>query len=262
MLLGFGVGCRAKAPVDPVPAHDILTIDSEVLGETRVIAVWQPEVSADTELPTLYMPDGGVKEDFPHIANTVASLIERGVLPPMRVVGIENTDRHRDLTGPTQADYDRQRLPSHGGAAAFRGFIRDELIPRVEARYACSPRRALIGESLAGLFVAETFLREPGLFQTAIAVSPSLWWNEHALVNEAPQLLRDRNHPGALFLTSADERDIVVHADALATALQDFAADDVRWTYAPRPKEHHGTVFRAVKEEALTWALGPWGSQG
>ena len=85
-------------------------------------------------------------EDFPHIANTVAELIARGDIPPVRVVGIENTDRKRDMTGPTTVAEDRELLPSNGGSAEFRTFIRDELMPVVEERYACDGRRAIIGE--------------------------------------------------------------------------------------------------------------------
>ena len=41
---------------------------------------------------------------------------------------------------------------------------------------------------LAGLFVVETFLHEPDLFDTYIAFDPSLWWND-------AQLLRDAGAP-------------------------------------------------------------------
>lgn len=256
LLVSLSLACRSR-PTDSIPRHELLRIDSEVLGETRTIAVWQPDTGSDVELPVLYMPDGGVKEDFPHIANTVASLIERGVLPPMRVVGIENTDRHRDLTRPTQSAYDRDQLASYGGADAFRAFIRDELIPTIENRYACTPSRAIVGESLAGLFVAETFLRAPDLFEAAMAISPSLWWNDRALVNEAPALLESRTEGGSFYLASANEADIAPHAAALAQALETSNAD-VRWTYAPHPDLRHNTIFRSVKEDALTWALRNW----
>ena len=48
---------------------------------------------------------------------------------------------------------------------------------------------AVIGESLAGLFIVETYLREPALFDRYAAVSPSLWWDGQALSREAVALL-------------------------------------------------------------------------
>ena len=90
------------APADPVPAHDTLTVVSKILGEQRPINVYTPrayKASATTRLPVLYMPDGAIDEDFPHVVNTVDSLIALGVIRPVIVVGIPNTERRRDLTG-------------------------------------------------------------------------------------------------------------------------------------------------------------------
>ncbi|MBK7769478.1 MAG: hypothetical protein IPI48_02800 [bacterium] len=62
-----------------------------------------------------------------------------------------------------------------GGSAAFRTFIRDELMPEIGKRYRGNGRTAIVGESAAGLFILETFFIEPTLFDTYIALSPSLW---------------------------------------------------------------------------------------
>jgi predicted alpha/beta superfamily hydrolase len=68
--------------------------------------------------------------------------------------------------------------PHAGGADRFRDFLRDELKPFIDSRYRTTAESALIGESLAGLFVIETFLFEPTLFDSYIAADPSVWWNE------------------------------------------------------------------------------------
>ncbi|MEM7561320.1 MAG: alpha/beta hydrolase, partial [Planctomycetota bacterium] len=67
-------------------------------------------------LPVLYMPDGGIKEDFPHIANTLAKLIAENTIPPMILVGIENTERRRDLTGPSEVAAEETIAPLTDGA--------------------------------------------------------------------------------------------------------------------------------------------------
>jgi predicted alpha/beta superfamily hydrolase len=77
----------------------------------------------------------------------------------------------------------RSRLVS--ADAAFRNFIRRELMPQVKTRYRTTDETAVIGESLAGLFVVETLLIEPDLFDTYIAFDPSLWWNREHLVRSA-----------------------------------------------------------------------------
>lgn len=74
---------------DPVPAHDSLRVQSKVLGEERLINIWLPsqyKQSTDS-LPVMYMADGGVKEDFPHIANTLEKLINENKMTPIILVG-------------------------------------------------------------------------------------------------------------------------------------------------------------------------------
>ena len=228
LLLAAGAavtaGCRKEAPAlaDPIPAHETFNIESPVLGETRVICVWTPPGYADTDTvyPVLYMPDGGIKEDFPHIAGTIADLVARGEIAPVIVVGIENTVRRRDLTGPTTVAYDVEIAPVNGGSASFRAFIGDELFPEIGRRYRVDGRRAIVGESLAGLFVVESLLLTPGMFDIHVAMDPSLWWNDHDLVRRAPELLAAfPARPLRLWFAGSDAEDIRVNTEQLAAVL-------------------------------------------
>src|SRR3954462_8314230 len=182
-----------QATPDSVPPHDTISVSSRALGELRHINVYVPKAystSTDTRYPVLYMPDGGIEEDFPHVVNTVDSLIALGEIRPVIVVGVPNTERRRDLTGPTRVHSDSAVAPHVGGSAAFRAFFRDELIPEINRRYRTTPERSIVGESLAGLFIVETFLREPTTFDHYVAFDPSLWWNHGVLVDSASVLLR------------------------------------------------------------------------
>jgi hypothetical protein len=79
-----------------MPAHLTLRVPSNVLAETRVINVYVPpdySGKADKRYPVLYMLDGGEQEDFPHLVGTLVALIKAGTIPPMLLVGIENTER-------------------------------------------------------------------------------------------------------------------------------------------------------------------------
>ncbi|MBK8673159.1 MAG: alpha/beta hydrolase, partial [Bacteroidetes bacterium] len=158
------------------------------VGETRNINVWTPpEYKTNTApLPVMYMADGGIiEEDFPHVANTLAKLIKAKSIPPMILVGIANTQRRRDLTGPTEIEEDKAIAPIVGGSEKFRAFIKEELFPEINKRYRTTNEKSIIGESLSGLFVVETFFLEPDMFDNYIAVDPSLWWNNHYLVRTA-----------------------------------------------------------------------------
>ena len=126
---------------------------------------------ARARFPVLYMPDGGVAEDFVHVAGLVQVLVGNGTMRPHVLVGIENTQRRRDMTGPTENEDDKKIAPKVGGSEAFRKFIREELMPEVRRRYRTTDATAIVGESLAGLFVVETFLLEPDACSTP--TSPS-----------------------------------------------------------------------------------------
>jgi predicted alpha/beta superfamily hydrolase len=254
-----GLRAGAAAAQEPVLPHDTFTLRSVAVGEARRINVWTPPgyAASRTRYPVLYMPDGGVEEDFPHVVATVDSAVRAGEMRPVIVVGIENTQRRRDMTGPTRVARDSTIAPRVGGSAAFRRFIERELMPEVRRRYRTTGETAIIGESLAGLFVVETFFLQPDLFDTYIALSPSLYWNAEELVRTAPGRLRaHRRLHAALFLSSAGD-DIGPEAARLAEAIRANAPRGLRWDYTPRPDLTHATIYRASAPRVLRQALPP-----
>lgn len=249
----------AAPPRDPTPRHVTFTIESRTLGERRLINVYTPpgyDSLAGTSLPVVYMPDGGLAEDFPHIANTLDSLLALRAIGPVILVGIENTERRRDLTGPTAVGSDSAIAKRVGGSAGFRRFIREELMPEIRRRYRSTDETTIVGESLAGLFIVETFLLEPDLFRRYIALSPSLWWNGGFLLRMAPQRLEHLTDlPRTLYLTAATEPGIAAETAVLAGILKDRAPAGLLWYYEPRPDLDHGTIFRRAVPAAFVRVL-------
>lgn len=71
-----------------------------------------------------------------------------------------------------------------GGAPEFLSFLRDELVPRIEGDFHVDAGdRALMGHSFGGLFATYTLLHNQGLFQRFVIASPSLWWDEHTILD-------------------------------------------------------------------------------
>ncbi|MEO8448570.1 MAG: alpha/beta hydrolase-fold protein [Gemmatimonadota bacterium] len=258
----IALGMTTRAPMPPrsaMPPYQTFTIDSRAVAERRTINVYTPpEYSAHPTagFPVLYMPDGGVAEDFPHVVTTIDSLIRLERIPPLLVVGIENTERRRDMTGPTTVGTDSAIARRVGGSAAFRGFIRDELMPEVRKRYHTTEETSIVGESLAGLFVVETFLLEPTVFRRYIALSPSLWWNHGALLQSLDRRLDAQTGlHRTIYLTAATEPGIGAETASLAAALEARAPADLTWFYEPRPDLAHGTIFLGVAPGAFAKVL-------
>jgi uncharacterized protein len=246
---------QVSTPV-PLAVGETFTLESKALNEVRRINVYLPppySQSPDTRLPVLYMPDGGIAEDFLHIAGLVQVLAGNGSMRPFILVGIENTQRRRDLTGPTESDEDRKIAPHVGGSAAFRTFFRSELRPAIDARYRTTPETAIIGESLAGLFVVETLFLEPDLFDTYIAFDPSLWWNGGALLKaRVPGTDRKK----VLYLAaSRDDRDGLTRQ--LSVLLRKTAPPNLSWHYERMGGETHATIYHPAALAALRWLFKP-----
>ncbi|TXH20395.1 MAG: alpha/beta hydrolase [Chitinophagaceae bacterium] len=244
---------------DAIPPHDSLIIASKLLDENRRINIWLPPQykNATEYFPVLYMLDGGIQEDFPHIANTVADLIQSKKIQPVILVGIENTQRRRDLTGFTTVKRDKSIAPVVGGSEVFRNFIAQELFAIIDAKYRTQKVKSIIGESLAGLFIVETFLKYPELFQNYIAMDPSLWWNRHELVKKAPEYLSKMPaNKKQLWFAGSGEKTIFTYTRKLQNILLKNKLPQLHWQYMDEPSEKHQTIFRATKEKALIWSLG------
>jgi predicted alpha/beta superfamily hydrolase len=252
---------RGAGQASPLTVGETFTIQSKTLGEMRRINVYAPPIYADSphkRLPVLYMPDGGIGEDFLHVAGLVQVSVGNGTMRPFVLVGIENTQRRRDLTGPTQSAEDRKIAPQVGGSAAFRTFIRSELMPVINTRYRTTPETAIMGESLAGLFIVETFFVEPDLFDAYIAFDPSLWWNGEELVNRAEERFRaGLNGQRTLYLANSDEKDLARLTQQLAELLEKNAPAGLTWHYQPMAQETHATIYHPAALQALRRLFKP-----
>lgn len=252
---------RVAGQTAPLTIGQTFTIKSTILGELRRINVYEPPASADSTnaaLPVLYMPDGGVSEDFLHVAGLVQVSVGNGTMRPFLLVGIENTQRRRDLTGPTEIEADKKIAPRVGGSQSFRQFIRKELMPEVKSRYRTTDETAIVGESLAGLFVVETFLLEPDLFDSYLAFDPSLWWNQEKLVREAGGKLTTRPQLAkTLYLASSDERGIIEPTKRFAAVLTLSAPSELRWHYEKMPEEKHSTIYHPAALKAFREVFKP-----
>ncbi|MDR2083597.1 MAG: hypothetical protein LBP67_01205 [Bacteroidales bacterium] len=243
---------------DSIPEYETFTIKSEQVGEVRTINVWTPAdyKTNPNSLPVMYMADGGINEDFPHIANTLSELIEQKKIKPIILVGIENTQRRRDLTGFTEVAEDKEIAPVVGGSEKFRAFIKEELFPEINKRYRITNEKSIIGESASGLFVMETFFLTPEMFDNYIAFDPSLWWNNHYLVRTAKEHLE--KFPASkkrIWFAGSNTEGISCFTKELANIFKTENLTNIQWKYSDEPKEEHNTIFRATKEKAIIWTL-------
>lgn len=232
-------------------------LPSRILGQTRRINVWLPPSYAEGKgtYPVLCLMDGGEGEDFHHISGLTQVGAMNGYLREIIVVGVADMDRRHDLTFPTSNAKDKSTWPTTGGSAAFRRFLGEELMPWVKGRYRTSGETALIGESLGGLFTLETFLETPEMFDTYIAVSPSLWWDDGSLQKKAAAMLARKDAKvlasRRLWLTVGNEGAEMLSADETVAAAARAVMGEGRVTFHPLPQETHDRILHPAAGLAL-----------
>jgi predicted alpha/beta superfamily hydrolase len=130
----------------------------------------------------------------------------------MIVVGIDNTDRTRDLT-PTHIKEDILYLDSSlaktsGGGEKFISYLRKELIPYIDSHYPTQPFRMVIGHSFGGLMAMHMLIHHTDLFDVYVSIDPSMWWDNMKYLKQSEQLLRGKMFKNkTLFLGYANTMD-------------------------------------------------------
>ena len=238
------------AAPQPITLGESYTLPSRIMGTDRTINVYLPEgyTKGDRRYPVLYLIDGGLDQDFVHVVGASQLGAAWGRAQNVIVVGIATKDRRDELTGPTHDKALLAKYPTAGHSERFRRFIREEVKQLIAKRYRISGDDGVIGESLAGLFIAETWLREPGLFGSYAAISPSLWWDNAALADAAPKLAGKAQAGHRLFVAAADEGvDEAAFDGRFLAALP--KADEV--CFVPHREFTHATIYHAVVPAAL-----------
>jgi hypothetical protein len=263
MLAACASAPDAAPPVveaaQPIVIGESRTIQSTALGEARGYNVYLPRSyeTGDKRYPVLYLLDGGLDQDFLHIAGLAQYGALSGHYEEMIVVGVETKDRRKELTYPTMDARELADLPTSGGAAAFRGHL-EQVKTAVNAFYRTDGREALMGESLAGLFVVDSFLNAPDTADIFLAISPSLWWDGGGLGKGAREKIAGfaRQKQQKLYLAVADEKGVMREAaKAIASALQAEKPENVAWMYSERDDLSHSTIYHREALEALSWAF-------
>ena len=239
-----------------------LTIKSKVLGEDRAILVRTP-AAYDTNkqtYPVLYMTDGDAHIN--HTSGSLEFLARNGRMSEMIVVGIPNTDRTRDLspTKPSNAGATGgPQFPTAGGADNFLKFIETELIPEIEKTYRTQPYRVLAGHSLGGLFAVHAMITKPDLFNSYIAVSPALNWDNQIEVKRAEDFLKTRKEFNAVFYMSLGNEPGL--EDSYHQMKQLLARNQVKgfeWQAQEMDDEDHGSVVLRSHYFALRKIYDGW----
>jgi predicted alpha/beta superfamily hydrolase len=167
---------------------------SALLGNERDLIVYLPEEYLEDEqkrFPVFYLHDGqnlfdGTTSYVPgmdwQVDETADKLIEAKVVEPLVIVGIYNTGEQRvEEYTPTHDD------KLGGGRADHYGrMLVEEVMPFINGRYRTLQdplHTGTGGSSLGGLVSLYLGFTYPNVFGKIAALSPSVWWNQKAILS-------------------------------------------------------------------------------
>jgi len=277
IALSSASSAAAQPPAAPYAMPETETWDMvSATGRTYRIFVSRPAGPApEGGYPVLYVLDGNAM--FAGFAETRRVQGFGGCgLDKMIVVGVGHPGdqiydprRMQDFTAPIASPALKQLYAAYpsGGRDAFRAFLLGELKPAIATRFAVHPgRQTLYGHSLGGLFALHLFYTHPGAFDTIVAASPSIWWDDQAILTEEAAWRERAGKDGALarrthllLIAGALESDASIAQDtsALAARLAPLSGEGLRSDLLMLDGETHISVphrsITAVMRAAMRW---------
>lgn len=273
----------SAGPPDPRPLvverAEVHHLTSRVNGVPYELRVSLPHGYADPgepdrRFPVVYLLDADYS--FLIARNVTDHLAERGHLEDVIVVGIGYRDqepgrtpgyrlnRTRDYTPTFVADagYGPEFQRLSGGAPKFLQAIETEIVPFIDRHYRTVPGdRTLVGHSYGGLFTVWTLLTRPGLFGRSVAVSPSLWYDDHLVLRQEEDYAGEHDAlPGRLYLCVGSREgggriDMVGDLRDLAGRLETRRYRGLDFESLVMENETHNSIFPGCLSNGLRYVL-------
>ena len=245
---------------EPIVIGSAHKIESTVYGETKLVAVRLPRgygENLEKRYPVVFSVDGGPEQDFELLSGIAAEAEMSTSFDPFILIGVRTDNRYAQLTPPLEriepkalTDVFGDRMQPNG-APEFREYLARDVIPWATSRYR-TDRKILTAASLGGLFVVDTLLERPDMFDEYIALTPSVWWDDGRIAEEAARkLAAQAPSDRRIYITMGDEgvgNRTGEWLEKLISAFSSSAPEGMKWAF----------VDRSGSEEHRTMALMGW----
>jgi predicted alpha/beta superfamily hydrolase len=237
---------------------------SRIFRNSRLLRVWLPpnyDMTGATRYPVLYLNDGQNLFDPAtafagvdwRVGTTAEALIATEKIPPIIIVGIDNTGKYRVREYIPYRSLDPRLLVPQG--KRYPEFLLREVMPVIEKHYfvAKGPEHTgLGGSSLGGLITLYTQLASPGVFGRLLVESPSLWVGNRKIIEECRSF---RDWPPRVYLGMGTR-------EAGNAAKDQKAVNDVRELENILRRANLGEPrLRVVIEEGAGHTEAAWGAR-
>jgi enterochelin esterase-like enzyme len=259
---------RAEGATGDLRLHEFR---SRIFRNTRFVRVWVPPgyddpANAGQRYPVFYLNDGQNLFEAPisftgvewQVDETADRLIREGAIPPMIMVGIDNSAKDRMREYMPHRSLQPVMLRVQG--SKYPNFLIQEVMPFLGRNYrvAAGPENTgLGGSSLGGLISLYTASMRPDAIGRVLVESPSLWASTRQMIRESRSI---RRWPERMFLATgtveagrADkDQSMVNDVRELAAILRRAGLDDSRLRLVVEEGgTHHESAWARRFPEAL-----------
>ncbi|HKO00705.1 MAG TPA: alpha/beta hydrolase-fold protein, partial [Thermoanaerobaculia bacterium] len=241
--------------------------ESKLLGNKRQLTIYTPpgyDDRVDRRYPVLYMQDGqNLFDNFRAFAGQAWRLREAAddaigarSMSPAIIVGVDHT--HADRVHEYAPTRDIKRAAG-GKADDYAQMLLEELKPVIDATYrTLIDHTAVGGSSLGGLVSMHLLLMHPDVFHGGIVMSPSVWWDNRAILKEVDRYAAPQHPRIWLDIGGREGREAIDGARALRDRLRAKGWNDHTLRYfEDRRADHSERSWGARVRKALEFLFPP-----
>lgn len=197
-----------------IPYTEVRQLESRATGRSYDIYVRLPDDYAKDQTkdyPVLYVLDA--QWDFKMLDSIYGGLLYDGFIHEMIIVGITYSGDQPDygaLRSMDDTPVHNAFIEGSGDAPKFLVFLKEQLIPFMEANYDTDPsRRVLMGSSFGGTFTLYAMFTDPTLFSGYVASSPVVTYGDRfTFEQEAEYAGSNTDLPVRLFVSVGELEDL------------------------------------------------------
>lgn len=210
-----------------IAGSEVRQLQSSATGRSYDIYIRLPDeytMKPWKKYPVLYVLDG--QWDFKLLDSIYGGLYYDKSVPEMIIAGITYAGENPDYGALRAMDYTPAAdlfIDGSGDAPRFHDFLKDELLPFIEANYRADPaQRVLMGSSFGGTFSLYALFTEPTLFNGYVIGSPIVTYgDDFAFEQEADYASSHQDLPVRLFLSVGELEEMAGPVNEFMQVLRD-----------------------------------------
>nr|WP_314839102.1 alpha/beta hydrolase-fold protein [uncultured Flavobacterium sp.] len=197
----------------PDGKKEVITIKSDIYKTDRKIAVYLPknyEELKNEKLNVIYVLDGQFEPLPSFVFSSVSFLSTIGESNNMIIVGVYADDRPKEFVPMPESEKgikEWQINKEFGYSALFDKHLSEEIFPLIEEKFNVTKYKIGIGHSLGGTYLINSFAENHKLFNSYIAISPNLDFENDQIQNKIEKLLKQSTEINSFVYVSVGSGD-------------------------------------------------------